>query len=90
VEPILRLLNLQLQRWRWLERFYIGEKMIFILKTRRAISCAVNFYNAGVVTQSRRIGATIASYNASAVKIYNATSNHFVLKTKENICLYLL
>jgi hypothetical protein len=60
------------------EQFYIGKKIIFILKTRRAISCAVNFYSAGVVTQSRGIGSTIASYNASAVKIYDATSNQFV------------
>jgi hypothetical protein len=58
-EPISRLLNLQLQRQRCsrLERFYIGEKIIFILQTRLAFSCIVNFYNAGVVTRSRRIGS---------------------------------
>jgi hypothetical protein len=45
-----------------------GEKMgvflknqcydqMIILKTRHAISCAVNFYNSGVVTRDRRIGS---------------------------------
>jgi hypothetical protein len=32
-------------------------KTIFILKTRHAISCAVNLYYAGVVNRSRRIGS---------------------------------
>jgi hypothetical protein len=56
LEPILRLLNFQLQRRRCskLERFYIRN---FLLKTCHAISCAVNFYNAGVVTHGRRIGS---------------------------------
>jgi hypothetical protein len=54
-EPILLRLNLQPQRQRCsrLERFYIT----FVLKTCHAISCAVNFYNASVVTQDRRIGS---------------------------------
>jgi hypothetical protein len=57
-EPILRVLNLQLQRQRCcgLERFYIG-KIIFILKTRYAISRFVHFHNAGVVARDRRIGS---------------------------------
>jgi hypothetical protein len=33
------------------------REIIFILKTRYAISCVVNFYNAGVVTRDRRIGS---------------------------------
>jgi hypothetical protein len=47
----LRLLNLQPQRQRCSrpERAFSHQrKIIFILKTRQAISCAVNFYNAGV------------------------------------------
>jgi hypothetical protein len=61
-KTILRLLNLQLQRQRWsrLERFYVREKY-FYYKTRHAISCAVNFYNAGVVTWSRRIGSRLVN-----------------------------
>jgi hypothetical protein len=39
-----------------LERFYVREKY-FYYKTRLAISCTVHFYNAVVVTQSRRIGS---------------------------------
>jgi hypothetical protein len=35
--------------------FKVG-KIFFILKTRFAIWCIVNFYSAGVVTQGRRIG----------------------------------
>jgi hypothetical protein len=31
--------------------------MILNLKTRHAISCAVNFYNAGDVTKGRKIGS---------------------------------
>jgi hypothetical protein len=38
---------------------FTSGKNNFILKTRRAISCAVNFYNAGVVTQNRRIGSKV-------------------------------
>jgi hypothetical protein len=30
---------------------------MFVLKTRYAVSCVVNFYNAGVVTRGRRIGS---------------------------------
>jgi hypothetical protein len=45
------------QRCSRLERFYVREKYVFLIKTRHAVSCAVNFYNAGVVTQSRRIGS---------------------------------
>jgi hypothetical protein len=57
-EPILRLFNLQLQRQRCsrLGRFWIRGKL-FHCKTRHAIRCAVNFYNAGVVTQGRRTGS---------------------------------
>jgi hypothetical protein len=44
------------QRCSRLQRFSIGEKNI--LKTRNAISCVVNFYNAGVVTRDRRIGSS--------------------------------
>jgi hypothetical protein len=57
LEPILRLLNLQLQSKRFsrLERCLQKRKKL-IIKTRYAISCTVNFYNAGVVTQSCRIG----------------------------------
>jgi hypothetical protein len=38
-----------------LELFYIGSKKKN-LKTRQAISCVANFYNAGVVTRDHRIG----------------------------------
>jgi hypothetical protein len=41
----------------YIERFYISEQTIFILKTRYAIICAVNFYTAGVVTNDRRFGS---------------------------------
>jgi hypothetical protein len=36
---------------------FTSAKKVFIPKTSRAISCAVNFYNAGVVTLGRRIGS---------------------------------
>jgi hypothetical protein len=36
-----------------LERFCVKE--IFVIKTRHAIICAADFYNAGVVTQCHRI-----------------------------------
>jgi hypothetical protein len=46
--------------------FLHQRKIIFILKTSHAIRCAVNFYNAGVVTQSRRIGSwSWITYNAT-------------------------
>jgi hypothetical protein len=47
LEPILRLLNLQL------------HTTPAMLKTRYANSFAVNFYNAGIVTHSRRIGSCL-------------------------------
>jgi hypothetical protein len=47
----LRLFNLQLQRQRYSK---LGEKNS---KKRYAISCVVNFYNAGIVTRERRIGS---------------------------------
>jgi hypothetical protein len=52
LDPILRFLNVQLQRQRCsrLESFK-SEKNYFYLKTRHAINSAVNFYNAGVVTR---------------------------------------
>jgi hypothetical protein len=61
-EPIQRLLNLQLQRQRCTYKagaFFKVEENIFILNTRHAISCAVNFYNTGVVTRDRRIGSRL-------------------------------
>jgi hypothetical protein len=36
---------------------FIVGKIIYILKTPCATRCAVNFYNAGVVTRDRRIGS---------------------------------
>jgi hypothetical protein len=53
-------LNLQLQRQLCskLERFS-SEKNNFILNTRYAISCVVNFYNACIVTRDQRIGPYI-------------------------------
>jgi hypothetical protein len=36
-------------------RAYLHWKNIIFLKTRHAISCAVNFYNAGVVTTQGRM-----------------------------------
>jgi hypothetical protein len=36
--------------------FTSEKKSIFIIKTRHVISWGVNFYNAGVVAQSRRLG----------------------------------
>jgi hypothetical protein len=49
------LLKLQLQRQYCgrQEGFYTREKYFSLLQTRHAISCAVNFKNAGVVTQGR-------------------------------------
>jgi hypothetical protein len=35
--------------------FFQQEIIFFFQKTRHAISCAVNFYNAGFVTRDRRI-----------------------------------
>jgi hypothetical protein len=43
--------------------FLHPRKIIFILKTRHAISCAAIFYNVGVVTKCRRIGSRIQSYD---------------------------
>jgi hypothetical protein len=37
--------------------FLRQRKIIFIIKTLHVISCGVNYYNAGVVTQSRRIAS---------------------------------
>jgi hypothetical protein len=37
--------------------FLQWRKIVFILKTRYAICCDVNFYNAGVVTRDHRIGS---------------------------------
>jgi hypothetical protein len=60
-EPILRLLNLQLQRelqrsrCSWLERFFEVEGKNF--ETHWATRCGVNFYSAGVVTRYRRNGS---------------------------------
>jgi hypothetical protein len=73
MDPILRLLNLQLQRWRCsrLERFKVSESIFFILKTCYAISCVVNFYTAGVVTRDRMIDCMVVSCNVSAVTNYN-------------------
>jgi hypothetical protein len=48
--------TLRRRRCSRLERFYLGEKFIFILKTRFAISFVLNFHNASVVTRDRRIG----------------------------------
>jgi hypothetical protein len=36
---------------------FTSEKNNFYYKTHHAISCAVKFYNAGVLTQGRRIGS---------------------------------
>jgi hypothetical protein len=38
-------------------RVFTSEENNFILKTRYAISCVANFYNAGIVTDDRRIGS---------------------------------
>jgi hypothetical protein len=56
LEPILRLLNLQLHTTL---AFLRRRKNIFVIKTRHAIGCAVNFYNAGVITRDRRIGSWV-------------------------------
>jgi hypothetical protein len=53
-EPILRLLNLQLERQRFFRNMNI-EGNIFILKTRFATRGVVNFFNAAVVTRDHRI-----------------------------------
>jgi hypothetical protein len=41
--------------------FLHQQKIFLILKTRHAISCSVNFCNAGVVTQGRKLGSWIRS-----------------------------
>jgi hypothetical protein len=48
-------LNLQLQRQRFVGVFK-SEQKFFFLKTDHAIICAVNIFDAGVVTRDRRIG----------------------------------
>jgi hypothetical protein len=62
MEPILRLLNLQLQRQCCSrpERFFIIEEKI-PFKTHKATGGVVNFYSAGVVTQNRRIGSSFVN-----------------------------
>jgi hypothetical protein len=58
---MLRPLNLQLQRWRYmyicsrLERFFKPEEIIFVTNFIKI----VNFYSAGVVTRGRRIGSSV-------------------------------
>jgi hypothetical protein len=39
--------------------FTSAKNIFLIVKTHCAISCAVNFYNAGVVSQGRRIGSRL-------------------------------
>jgi hypothetical protein len=61
LDPILRLLNLQLQRQscRRLERFIKGDENIFDFNTRGVL----NFYSAGGVIPDRRIGLWSQSYD---------------------------
>jgi hypothetical protein len=56
-EPILRPLNVQLQRQRICKAMASFHRIIFFLKTHYAIGCVVNFYNAGGVTRDRRVGS---------------------------------
>jgi hypothetical protein len=62
LDPILRILNLQLQRQYCcrLQRFkkYKGEN-IFVFNMHKASCGIVNFYSAGVVTHDHRIGSSI-------------------------------
>jgi hypothetical protein len=62
-QPILRLLNLQLQRQRCsrLDRFYIRENILYS-KNELCYWLRCKFYNAGVVTHSRRIGARVSRW----------------------------
>jgi hypothetical protein len=58
-------LNLQIYSYNasvvvgYVESFYVREKYFYIIKMFHAISCAANFYDAGVVTPSRRIGSSL-------------------------------
>jgi hypothetical protein len=56
-EPILRLLNLQLQRQRFSN--FKAEENIFVVKTHWATRGVVNIYNAGVVADVCRIGSRV-------------------------------
>jgi hypothetical protein len=61
----------------------VSEKIIFIIKTRHAISCAVNFYNAGVVTQGRVVGSRFAPQAAAGQK------SIYVCLLKSRISIFL-
>jgi hypothetical protein len=53
------------------------------------ISCAVNFYNTGVVAQGCKIGSRIYNYNTSTVVdecFFNVGENIFVLKMLQATC----
>jgi hypothetical protein len=56
-----------------------SEKNNYILKTRFASGCVVNFYNAGVVTRDRRIGSRLHDWLIGVRRNFlqcNAVSRH--------------
>jgi hypothetical protein len=61
-EQILRLLNVQLQRQRCSNVLH-QRKILFILKTRHAINCAVSFYNASAVKNYNATSSTVGYIN---------------------------
>jgi hypothetical protein len=66
LDPILRLMTLQLQRQRCnsLQRFQLVEK-ILVFKMSVATGSVVNFYSAGVVTRGRSIGCELVNKQAN-------------------------
>jgi hypothetical protein len=86
--PILRLLNLQLQRQRFsrLGRFFQRRKTIFfVLKTRQATCGVVKIYHAGVVTRDRSIGSwyRTMTHDAKIIVLVNRPLHTYLCTERE-------
>jgi hypothetical protein len=89
LEPIRWLLNLQIQHQRCIYKcntsvvvvwsVLSSEKKNFYSKTNYAISCVVNFYNAGVVTRDRRIGSSLKMYSICTLHEFSGSGVHTYL-----------
>jgi hypothetical protein len=66
LQPILRLLKLQLQRQRRcrFERIFKVEENVLLFKTHQDTHGIVNFYSADVVNRSRRIGSGFGEFSS--------------------------